>query len=223
VATYGLPHVPTDLAASGRFVWVSEGYSGTFSRIVDHPPSLSSPVRPIVGARGLVLLAASPSHLWVGLMDRSLLELDPNSLRVTTSLRGSLLPGTILLVGGFLWESGKGQHDLFRINLRTRKRDHHIRLGNVTALADGGGALWVATPDRVWRIDPGTGRIEGSAPVPDIESIAVSGRWVWAASAGTGLLYQFDARTTQLVRTRQLGRQLGDITLSDNELWVAID
>jgi DNA-binding SARP family transcriptional activator len=224
VATYGLPHVPTDLAASGRFVWVSEGYSGTFSRIVDHPPSLSSPVRPIVGARGLVLLSASPSHLWVGLMDRSLLELDPNSLRVTTSLRGSLLPGTILLVGGFLWESGKGQHDLFRINLRTGKRDRHVRLGNVTALAAGRGALWVATPDRVWRIDPATGRIEGSAPAPDIESIAVSSRWVWAASAGTGLLYQFDdAPTLQLVRTRQLGRRLGDITLSDNKLWVALD
>ena len=221
--TYGLPDVPTGLATSGRFVWVSEGYSGTFSRIIARPPQLSSPVRPIAEARGLVLLAASPSHLWAGLMDRSLLELDPESLRVTTSLRGSALPGTILLAGSFLWESGKSHYDLFRINLRTGKRDRHVRLGNVNALANGGGALWAATPDRVWKIDLATGRIEGSAPAPDIESIAVSRRWVWAASAGTGLLYQFDARKAQLVRTLQLGRQLGDITLSDNRLWVALD
>jgi len=223
VRTYGLPDVPTSLASGGRFVWVSEGYSGTFSRIVDRPPTLSSPVRPTAGARGLVLLAASPSHLWVGLMDRSLLELDPDSLRVRSSFRGSSLPGAMLLAGGFLWEGGKGQDDLFRINLRTRKRDGHVRLGDVTALANGGGSLWVATPDRVWRLDPATGRIEGSAPAPDIESIAAGRRWMWAASAGTGLLYQFDARTTELVATRRLGRQLGDITMSDNKLWVAVD
>jgi DNA-binding SARP family transcriptional activator len=222
VTTYGIPSVPTALAADGSTIWVADGYSGTISRIVSRPSFLSSPFRPEPGVRGRVLLAASRNAFWVGLTDRSLLELDSGSLRTRRSLLGGNLPGALLYAAPYLWETAGTRASLVRLDPDGGGPTLRLSLGSVAALAYGDGAVWASARDRLWRIAPRSGRILASIPAPGSTSIAVGPRSIWAASAGAGVLYEIDPRTNELVRTRRIGYQLGELALAGDKLWVAI-
>src|SRR5438552_363999 len=80
--------------------------------------------------------------------------------------------------------------------------------GSPSALALGGGAVWVANSldSTVSKIDPSLGRVAATIPVgSDPVALAVSGRWVSVANEFSSTVSRIDAHRGLVVQTTVLG------------------
>jgi hypothetical protein len=142
-----------------------------------------------------------------------LLRLDPASLRVTGTVQAGW--GTPPVYGdGALWVTGGASStQLWRIDPVTLHITRRLSVGlQVTALAFGGGALWLTVCSRglsggqcqqtLERIDPTTGKVTGSANLPITDSwmdLAV-GRVILVSGQGSPV-FAIDPRTLAIRQT----------------------
>lgn len=175
------------IAAGAGGVWVTHGCRGVY-RIDPHSGRVTASVRvPDAGDA----IAAAGGLVWVPSYHGDLLRIQPHTGKITGKpLRVGLGDWEIVPVAGALWVTSYGSGIVSRVDLATGAAD---RFGNLIIQAAGAGSLW--TP-QVQRIDPATGNVIASVPVPGTARGAGNGAnqvtfWngsAWALTATRSLL-----------------------------------
>lgn len=160
--------VVTVISGAGAVTWGAGSGGGSRPPGLHRRPGPGAP--PIAGASGPTLVVTSQTSL-----PKS------NSLSMAVGYQA-------------VWVTGIGV--TYQVDEATGRIVRTIRTpgtfpdGCRSGIAAGAGAVWVTHGCRgIYRIDPGSGRVMASLPVPDIgDAIAVAGGLVWAADYHGNLL-----------------------------------
>jgi DNA-binding beta-propeller fold protein YncE len=147
----------------------------------------------------------------------------------TNAVSGSVAvakPCSGMAVGfGSLWVPSCGDHDLVRVDLRTRKVIARIDAGPAASeggITVGGGSVWMVTaPDGMLaRIDPASNRVVARIEIP-AQSFAAAffAGSVWITSTGHNMLARVDARTNKLAGTATVGKAPRFVTAGAGSVW----
>jgi virginiamycin B lyase len=171
-------------------------------------------------------MAVTPDAVWVTTSSKNIVfRLDATTNRVSGSVAVAK-PCSGLAVGfGSLWVPSCGDHDLVRVDLRTRRVIARIDAGPADSeggIATGAGSVWMVTSgDGVLaRIDPATNLVVARIAIPSQSYAAAYERGsVWITSAGHDLLARVDTKTNKLVSTTKVGKAPRFLTVGAGSVW----
>ena len=100
-----------------------------------------------------------------------------------------------------------------------------IRVGPVLDLAASDGAVWVAEPGAVVRVDARSGRVVARMRTPAVGddghiAVGVGGVWVTTGLEGGGTVYRIDPSTDRVVATIRVGGVAIGVTVGAGRVWV---
>jgi YVTN family beta-propeller protein len=216
VATVAVPGGPAELAVGEGAVWVASFSGNSVTRI---DPATDKVAATIDVRRQPSDIAVAAGSVWVAsALDDTVSRIDPDSDQVvaTIPIPGQESAFSLAAAGGSIWVSGN--YGLYRIDpAGNRVTPVDVCCGEVAA---GAGALWMANGmDRtVLRLDPATGRVLASIPVPPAAApegpfrIAAGGGAVWVTSetvkpkpGDASLLWRVDAAANRFAGTLRVG------------------
>src|SRR6266542_6710524 len=104
-----------------------------------------------------------------------------------------------------------------------------VRLdGFAQGLAFGAGSLWIASGERLTRVDPSNDRVLASIPIAAEDSgpagVAFGAGAVWVPVAVPGSVWRIDPASNKVVAKIPLGESLAGfigVTAADNAVWVS--
>jgi ABC-type transport system substrate-binding protein/DNA-binding SARP family transcriptional activator len=160
-----------------------------------------------------------------------LLQIDPRTRHITNSIAVGVSPGDVAVGAGAVWVTDNNSQTLFRISPQygeiTRiplPAQGLSRPGVGGGVAIGAGSVWVAQGlSRIARIDPASGRVESTVPVPDARGVAFGDGAIWVAAADAGVLTKIDPRTGAVVATARIGPWICCIAVGGGYVWAAND
>jgi DNA-binding SARP family transcriptional activator len=248
VHTIGLGVAPTDVEVGAGGVWVLSD-----SALLRVDPAINDVVDtvPLPGGSG----QERWTHMEVGatavyvcrcvpIPARGLVRIDPVTRDITYVREGPV--GQIAYGEGALWAlMGYEADTIERIDPESKAVVATIPLERVGELhgyrpriAVGEGAIWVASRQSLWRINPATNRFVGSVPV-GIEaegsfaagkaegSVAAGYGAVWIMSFGDGVLLRIDPESQTVAKTIPLGTLIypanqDAIAAGEGAVWIAV-
>ena len=241
-STQGIGGTPTNMAAAGREVWISdscnsntnpaliryEGGSPENIEEVSLPPASGERKAEQTVACGL---AASGESVWAGLTSPASImhvTVDP-ALNLAKTVSVVRIPGqanAIALGEGAVWVASYLDDVIRRIDPESGGVMATIPVGSgPIAIAVTGGAVWVANQNdgSVSRIDPRTNSVMkaisvGSAP----SSVAAGAGAVWVANAGAGTISRIDPQTNLVSSTISVGHRPQGIAVVNGLVWVTV-
>lgn len=234
VRTIGLGAKPTDLAVGAGGVWILSDWT---VRRVD--PDINDvvathrlPRRPLFP---WILIEADANSVWVcscATLGGALSHIDPETNVVALLREGPV--GVIAFGEGALWAlTGYQLETIERIDPRTKAVVETIprtRVGEITGghsrhIAAGEGAVWVASGQTLWKLNPATDRFVGSVSLRHTaHGVAIGDGAIWVA-ASDGSLLRIETESERVVETIPLGVYATDvghaIGLGEGAVWVA--
>jgi outer membrane protein assembly factor BamB len=208
---------PCDVVAAFDRIWVADLEAGSLLSI--DPETMDAKVE-ASGLHGPCGVQAVDGAIWLA-VDEGLARVDPKSGKVAIEeLGGAAFPGT----GLPLWAALFGSGDLVRVDTAsgTVTRTVHHPAGPIEGppVAAGHGALWVGGTDRLYRLDPKTGKVEGKLPTALSTRLLVTDDGVWLTSYPQGVVERIDPKTNEVVFRANLGGNLNGITEGFGAIWV---
>jgi hypothetical protein len=189
------------IAAGAGAVWVTHSCRGVYR--IDPRSGRVTASLPIPDAGDSI--AAAHGLVWVPNYHGDLLRIQPRTGKIAGKpIHVGLGDWALVHAGGALWVTSYGSYIVSRVNLATGAVDRFGNLDIHNIQAAGAGSLW--TP-RVQRIDPATGNVIASVPVPGTARGAGNGAnqvtfWngsAWALTATRSLLLlRIDPATNQV-------------------------
>jgi DNA-binding SARP family transcriptional activator/streptogramin lyase len=248
VRTIGLAVTPSDVEVGAGGVWVLSDWA-----LLRIDPAINAVVATVRLPRGSgqerwthMEVGATAVYLCrcVPIPARGLLRIDPVTRDITYVREGPV--GQIAYGEGALWAlTGYEADTIERIDPESKAVVATIPLERVGELhgyrpriAVGEGAIWVASRQSLWRINPATNRFVGSVPV-GIEaegsfaagkaegSVAAGYGAVWIMSFGDGVLLRVDPESQTVAKTIPLGTliypaNLDAIAAGEGAVWIAV-
>jgi ABC-type branched-subunit amino acid transport system substrate-binding protein len=203
---------PTAAAVGMGGLWILNGDRQTVERIDPRTYTVGQPFA--IGATPM-RLAAGVGGVWITTSTQrarssnfgsddvvdAVVRVDPTVQSAVATIR---LPraapgedytrgGAVATGGGFVWAVDR-DGSLARIDPASDTVRSVVRGIKASAVAFGDSAVW-ALGERLWRIDPATGRVVATLPLSAPEglgAIAVGGGAVWVASWGDGLVWRIE-------------------------------
>ena len=184
-----------------------------------------------LGGIGYVGLAAGLGAIWVFRDDtRTLVKIDPKTLRVARTSK----PGTTLTaltpVGDTLWAVAPEQRALVGVDPATMKVAKRLKLpaklasGDLTPPSEDHGALWVGGYKGLAKLDPASGRVVRIVRAADqVSGIAVTGSGVYYIHPNSTRLMRVGARAARPVSVGRASPQPGLLELVDGNLILTDD
>ena len=167
-------------------------------RAVVPPPTAAPRVVDVIRVGGnptdAVLAGGS---VWVSdFAGRRVIRLEPASRRVVERVAVGGQPVAVAAGRGGIWvRTAVGDGGAVA---RVGERTSSTRVGYGATLAVGTTAVWAADvelgPERIHRIDAGTGRDAGVVDIPGVYALATGGEALWAVT-GNGTVLRLDGRT----------------------------
>jgi YVTN family beta-propeller protein len=187
---------------------------------------------------------------WVGNVgDKTVSRIDTATNAVTRTVSVPFVPSALAFGENALWAAGPsgGEGGLMEIDPRTGRVQGSFALGrsDPVAVSIGEGAIWVAAKDdvrgpAVLRVDPGTGRVIATIPLPPRSvtdastggsfldpqrpsDIAVGAGAVWltaGASPFTTVVTRIDPATNRVAKTIALDDAFA-VSVADGAVWVS--
>jgi class 3 adenylate cyclase/streptogramin lyase len=219
-----------EVVAGAGVVWATEMTAG-LARVNVATQTASPPV-PLLSSAGVAYSAEGIAYglgsLWVGgglPGGLVLLRVDPATERVVKSAFVGIRSRHSIAVGqGGVWVSNLLANTVVELDPKTLHVLRTISIGAPTAIAVGGGSLWVAGADdkAVWRFDQTDGysrRTEirvGGDPV----AVTFGDGTAWAATAD-GTVTRIDSSTDAVRRTR-IASELNAIGVGAGAVWALV-
>ena len=166
-----LPVICRSVAVGAGSVWAANPKKGTVSRI---DPRTGLIIATIEVDKGSMILAVGEGAVWILCWQtNAVCEIDPSLNQVVAKVPlGVGIPMGGLAVGeGGVWISKQAQlplgpaNALVVVDPRNKQVTKVFKTWFDGCFALGGGAVWVATPDHVARVDVTTGRVVEKVPV----------------------------------------------------------
>jgi len=240
VSTFAIGATPTDVAVGSGSVWIGSGspskgaqFTGALTtglvRVDPGTQTIRARVTLPRARRGVSnaregAIAVEPGAVWAIAPDGALARIDPRTARVVAVIRGvqaravAAGPEGVWLLG----EDGTiARVDRERNLIAQRRR---IPASAVTALATGGGAVWVTAPGdgALWRIDPGERLLMRTIDLgPGAADVAYGNGSVWVANPLRGTVTRVDPGRNAVARTLTVGGAPRSLTVDGSAAWVA--
>jgi YVTN family beta-propeller protein len=215
----------TGLAADDRFVWVTDEFGGTVSRI---DPATGVPRTESLHP-GCKAIAIGGGAVWiVNVLDGDLVRLDPDTLgQIGDPIPVGERPEGIAFGGGSMWVASSLDRTVTRVDALTGKIQAKITMPHHPyALAFGAGRLWVANSleDSITEVDPATEGAVKTIPVGHGPfGIAAGDGAVWVSNSLDGTVWRFDVKLGRFTRRSRLGNSPEGIAVApDGSVWVAL-
>jgi DNA-binding beta-propeller fold protein YncE len=234
VQTIGLGLAATDLVEMGGQVWVATGSDNNLARIdarsggVHARATLSNDRYASAYA-----IAAGANAIWVG-SGSEVLKIDPSSHQLVGRRHFGGGINDIAVNGRSVWIANSDER-VVRVSGTTLHPTGEASIGVIpTALATGGGSVWVAAPApfgqhaAVWRLDPSTVRVTQTTPLgkaigfPPTLEISFGEGAVWVASYDAGTVTRLDPVTGNIVKTIQIGGHPSGLAVGAKRIWVTV-
>jgi outer membrane protein assembly factor BamB len=137
--------------------------------------------------------------------------------------------GGVAFDGDALWISTFTRPDQFRL-LRVLRETGEVRRELqasrlVTGIAWDGSHLWAASEAGIDCLDPETGTVVRTLPLPDewfISGLAWDGEFLWVGAHDKRRIHKVDPDTGKVLQTIQSDRLVTGITWVGRELWHAV-
>jgi YVTN family beta-propeller protein len=220
------------IAAQGDdWLWAASKRRGEVSQVETDSLAFFASL-PLPEKRDTAAIGVGGGSLWVstgspGLVTRWQLPA-PHTLRLERRypLRLHDWANGLAFGYGAAWVSlGAPANDLLRIDAQSG-RATRIPVGNLPGqLAVGFGSVWVSMwdDDKVWRIDPVTGRARGIVKVGGHPmGVAVGAGSVWVTNHCDGTVSRIDPDTDMVVETIEIGFHPQWIAVGRGFVWVGI-
>ena len=212
---------PSGIAFGDGSVWVTNGLSGTVSRI---SPGTNRVVETIDVGNGPAGILYASGSIWVANTgDDTITRIDPESGRPAKTLS---VGATELAFGaGTLWASQRTANRVARIDPETGDVQS-IEVGNgPTGIAFGSRSAWVTNSldGTLARIDPETSSVADVIPVGNgPTAVAADSSGVWVSNAYDGTVVRVDPRTSRVAGRLDIGNRPQGIGVSEGEALVSI-
>ncbi|MGH3082812.1 MAG: hypothetical protein ACRDNP_01910 [Gaiellaceae bacterium] len=243
VGTIQVDDYPSDLAISGRSVWVAFGAPAMLSRVAPNP----KPSRPISAlgeervacGRPFASLAVGGGAVWFTCAAAELGRLDLRSRNVVRAgydaglLRSpsAVTPefSDVAFGLGSLWLANRANNSITEFDPSTNRRLRDITVGRApSAIAVDQRDLWVANfdDDTVTRIAI-EGRLrpptETAIPVGDGPlDVAVGEGAVWVVNSRDGTVSRIDPAKNAVVQTIPVGNEPRRVAVGEGAVWVTV-
>jgi hypothetical protein len=247
VARIRTPGIAEDgsIALGGGSVWVTAGIGAGGVYRVD---PLTGRVAASIHLGGSPMgIAVGAGRVWVTRPLQGpgqLLRIDPLTDRVAgPPVKVGPGPGQVIYGLHAVWVQNTSPSSVMRVGPATGRvatiggADAVSASGfSVGAIATSYGSLWSASGDVLERLNPGTGAIAASIPIPRAQAVAVGSGEVWVLSAprsnsptlfypvkGTAALWEIDPRTDRVVGKplRLNTQQPIALAVAAGNVWVA--
>lgn len=226
------PHA-ADVTTGFGSVWVAGGASSTVTRIDPKGNALDRTLRfgnnGESGAGSVSLIAAGAGAVWATRGDDRLLQIDPATNDVVSTLR---IPAPTGLAAGFgaVWVVTEDQR-LVKVVPRGSRSSIELSLDLLSdALAPtvGGGAVWLIVyrgTGEIWRVDPASGTANitpGAGRYPLDLAVAERGDTVWAVDS-TGAVIRLNPNIDLAVaKIRTASTIESSLAVGGGAVWVAV-
>jgi branched-chain amino acid transport system substrate-binding protein len=239
VRTFSTGSTPTDLAVGAGAIWVGNGVPQTRTALpesvsrFDPESAVVDETIPLSPASGPALIwvdqdslrahiAVADAAVWVVNPDLSVSRIDPRTNRVVAGVAG-VQAVTVAAGEGDVWILSDGG-EIVEIDPRTNAASKPIPVAaeSLTALAVGGGAVWVADPlgGSVWRIDPDPDPILRSIPLEvGVGGVAFGEGAVWATNEISDEVYRIDPDTNEARVVSRMAAPRG-VAVGEGGVWV---
>ena len=211
----GEPPVETMLAHASDVAVIEPDSSKVVARV----PVGSSPA----------LIREGDGSVWVAdQVDLTVTEIDLESRRVLRTVGLGFRPDHLAVRNDAVWAFDKEERVLARLGAgQTWDRFEHPDFTGVDGVALDDHAVWLAGGRRLIRVDPDSGEVVRSVPVPDqVDGLATAGGNVWAVSSSAAAVLRIDPRTAEIRDRIPMVGELGSgpqtlsISAGTNFIWV---
>jgi YVTN family beta-propeller protein len=238
VSRIGLGETPTDVEVGGGSVWVLSDEA-----LIQVDPAINDIVKKVPLARGngqrWSQMEVGPNAVYICRclpIPGGLVRIDAATMARASVHRGPV--GTIAYGEGAVWaQTGYEADSIERIEPQTNAVVATIPLGRIgelhgyrTRITVGEGAVWVATQESVWKIDPASNRIVAGVHFgPKAEGNVAAGEGaVWVLSFNERALFRVDPESLTEVKKIPLGPLIypvsvwDGIAVGEGAVWVAV-
>ena len=207
---------PYGLATGAGSVWVASQYANTLDRV--DPQTLKVEAQIEVGYQTFAATFGAGS-VWVSVEgDGAVVRVDPSRNEVVARIDGFVDPNGLVYADHALWVSDLQAGQVVRIDTRTNRITDRIAVPSADWITPGAGALWVSSENnRVYRLDPQTGKVTGSVRVGKnpLASAWVGGE-LWVPNIDSNAISVIDPATLKVTRTIRAGSApLGVLSTAD--------
>ncbi|MFP5318017.1 MAG: hypothetical protein ACLGI2_06935 [Acidimicrobiia bacterium] len=210
------------VAAGAGALWAVDLDAGTLSRI-DPATNTVTSTTPVGRSPRAVIVA--DDAVWVAIEGEGVvLRVDPaTGARTPVRVRGT--PTWLAYAAGVLWVSDPANASLARVDTSSNTIIGDGESGGCPGRVVAGESwVWVqdeCMEDTLFRLDPSTGKVAGSAKVSSgTEGFALAGGSLWVADGSDDNVAQLDANTGRLQRTIRVGSSPSDVVADAGSLWV---
>jgi DNA-binding SARP family transcriptional activator/streptogramin lyase len=217
---------PTALAAGEGAVWVLNGLHGSVLVIDPRTNDIAETIEVPAGSGGIAVGAGA---VWVtNTLDATVTKIDPQTREIDGTIplgeEGDASPKAIAASGDDLWVGDEFDALVWQIAASTGGVVWSPGLRSApTAIAIGGGAVWVASGagDLVTRLNQETKSTSTLGVGDGPGGIAVGFGFVWVANSGDGTVSRIDTSTGQK-ETIPLGVAPEAVAAGSGDLWVSV-
>jgi YVTN family beta-propeller protein len=178
-----------------------------------------------------VAIAADESAVWVANADdETVSRIDPHTRKVVATIGVGADVSDVAVGFGAVWVADGNDGTVTRIDPKSNGpagvlsvgRRNSLEPNPVFSIAAGLGSVWITRGNAVVRIDPGTGSVTASFPVPAPVSMAVGDGALWVGTQDERLL-RLDPRAGKQTGVLALPAPAAAIAVSADGVWVALD
>ncbi len=240
--SFGTSSIPTDIAVGDGAVWITNASidaqsndaddllpasvsrldpeSGDVVETIDLRPAPGGHVFSVLPGLSVQHLAVSPDAVWAINRDLSVSRIDPRTNRIVAQVEG-VKANNIAVGDGDVWVA-EGD-SLAEIDPSTNEVARRVPLdADLSTLAVGGGAVWVADPEggNVWRVDTGP-RLKTTAIEVEtwVVRLAFGEGALWATNEIADSIHRIDPRTGASRRVAGATSPRG-VDAGDGTVWV---
>jgi hypothetical protein len=181
-------------------IWIASGAKGMLTRL--DPESNTAVAELPLGAKALAL-AFGQSALWVGTDSNELLKISPYTVVTNEIIKVGRSPRSIAIGEGAVWTLNAGDATVSRVDPKTNKVVHTIKLGVPIAggqIAVGEGSVWVSAPGMpLARIDPRTNHVVQQFAGEGGGAILIAAGSLWIAATAKAI-WRLDPKLVEATR-----------------------
>lgn len=190
-----------EIATSPGIVWVANNTTQSITKI----DSASHEIKQIINLPNISTisdLCFGAGALWVASIDGTLTKIDPDTNKITASIKLSSPPENIAVGSNSIWVTLPEEKSLCRINSSNNKIVAKIKCGKGNDLVTNSNKVWVAnySEGTVTPIDPNANKCGDSVKVcTKIRNIAWGLDFLWVASNNDGTVCKVDPETLKVI------------------------
>ena len=137
-------------------------------------------------------VAVGAGHVWTANAGEGTVSMvDPRELRIVRTIGVAAAATDLVVADGQVWVAGGGDNKLVRLDahsggvLETKEISRDLS-ASAYAITAGAGAIWLASGDTIYKVDPATQRFDGHRRYlgNGINDAAVHGGSVWLVTSG---------------------------------------